>query len=596
MPGGVAVPDDDLPDAQAAPPPTRDAYGMPGGDISAGQLFGDMGKAVIGGVVHAAGNLADVFTGTAPGPESHASRWSSPFAVTDRLGQLDPNQELAHQALSNSYDRVFGTGPGAQTIKDYLPQATEAVGTVLGAGDLASAALEKPAAMSPEDIVNNQAQSSAQSQGAAAAAPRLGQTSPEIRQAIVQAAQKTGGAVNPDALVRHVEADTLPVPVRLTEGQALQDPVRISAEQNMRGQANGALAERFNQQNGHLIQNVQAIRDEVGPDVFTTNPVEHGDTLIKAYQDKDAALRADITAKYKALADANGGDLPLDGKTFVDSAQAALKKQMKAPFLPPGVQSTLSELGSGPMTFENFENLRTTLAAEGRKAARAGDGNAEGAINIVRDQLENVPVSGQTAAVKGLADQARSAAKARFDALRADPAYKAAVDGSVPPDRFVSKFVTGGTRDNVARMQQAFADDPVAQQTMGVAAVDHLRRSAGIDDMGNGNFSQAGFNKQLQALNPKLRALVGPAHADTLDQLGTVARYTQVQPRGAFVNNSNTLVGALAEHGSNLLEGVANAKTGGIGGTLARGVLNKRATRAAVQRALAPGAGLDQLQ
>lgn len=595
LPSGTAVPDDDLPGASAAP--QTDAYGMPGGDIGPGQLFGDMGKSLIGGIVHGAGNLADVFTGTAPGPESHASRWAAPFAITDRLGQLDPDQQLVHQAVNRGYDKAFGTGPLAQTVKERIPEATEAIGTVVpliqGFGGLVSPSLG--ASQTAEDVVNRMAQESPQSQGAAAAAPRVGQTSPELRQAIVSAAQKTGGAVNPDALARHVEADTLPVPIQLTEGQALQDPVRLSVEQNMRGQQT-ALSDRFSAQNGQLKQNLQAIRDEAGPDVFSANPVEHGDTLINAYKAKDAAAQADIKAKYQALADANGGDLPVDGEAFVNAADAALKKQMKAPFLPAPVQSVLQGLrDGGPMTMENFENLRTTLAAEGRKADRAGDGNAEAAISTVRDALENVPMQAGSAQIKALADSARSAAKARFDMLRDDPAYKAAVNDSVAPDRFVQKFVIGAPRDQVALMKSNLADNPVAQQTMGVATVDHLRRSAGVDDMGNGNFSQANYNKQLQALGPKIRQLVSPSTAETLEQLGNVARYTQAQPRGSFVNNSNTLVGSLAEHGAGVLEHIANAKTGGIGGTLVRGALNKRAAQAAAQRALAPGAGLDVL-
>jgi hypothetical protein len=600
LPGGSAVPDDDLPGASVA---------APSDDQSWSALFGDVARGIPRLAIETAGNLWDVATGTPAGPNSHASQWSAPFAnqtVTESpeeqnisalaaAGTTNPYDKEASSAVSNalshSYDSLFGTGDTAKFIKAYLPQDTQAVGTLSGVAGIAEGLADAPA-MTAEEVATRQAAMSPQSQGAAAAAPRVGQTTPELQQAIVKAAQQNGGAVNPDALARHVEADTLPVPIKLTEGQALQDPVRISAEQNMRGQANGALAQRFNEQNGGLIQNIQAIRDDVGPQVFTANPVEHGDALIKAYQDKDAAARADITAKYKALADANGGNIPLDGKSFLQASQATLDQQMKTEFLPSTVQSTLSKLGKGPMTFSNFENLRTTLAAEARKAARAGDGNAEGAISIVRDQLENMPIASQATGVKALADQARGTAKARFDALSADPAYKAAVNESVPPDRFVQKFVVGGTRDNVALMRQNLSGDPVAQQTMGVAAVDHLRRSANIDDMGNGNFSQANYNKQLQAMSPKLRTLVGPQTADTLEQLGNVARYTQAQPRGAFVNNSNTLVGALAEHGASALEHAANIKTGGIGGTLVRGALKGRAARAAAQRAIAPGAGL----
>ena len=82
------------------------------------------------------------------------------------------------------------------------------------------------------------------------------------------------------------------------------------------------------------------------------------------------------------------------------------------------------------------------------------------------------------------------------------------------------------TRDGVATMRQNLADNEVATQTMGVAALDHLRQSAGIDPMGNGNFTQAGFNKALIALDPKLQSLVDPKTAEHLGTLGNVARYT----------------------------------------------------------------------
>ena len=199
--------------------------------------------------------------------------------------------------------------------------------------------------------------------------------------------------------------------------------------------------------------------------------------------------------------------------------------------------------------------------------------------------------------MKSLADDARAAAKAQFQALDADPAYKAAVQESIPPDRFVQRYLTGpsATRDGVAIMKQNLADNPTALQTMSVATLDHLRQSAGVDSMGNGNFSQAGYNKALQALGPRMKSLVDPNTSETLDTLGNVARYTQAQPRGSAVNNSNTFVAAAAEGAKGLVEHAVNAKTLGLGGTATRRFLQKRAERQAVQRSLAPGAGLDQL-
>jgi len=435
---------------------------------------------------------------------------------------------------------------------------------------------------------------SPQSLSAAAASPALAGASPELQQAVRNAAQR-GGAVNQDVLTRHLEADSLPVKIQLTQGQATQDPTIISQERNLRAKY-PALADKYNQQNGQLVQNVQAIRDAVGPEVFSANPVDHGESLISAYKAKDTAAQADISAKYKALSDANGGDLPMDGRTFARTAQTALKQDMKAPFLPGSVQKIVDGFADGePMTFTNFENLRTILAAEARKADRAGDGNASRAISVVRDSLENMPISSDALGVKALADEARSAARARFQAMDADPAYKAAVDDSVPADRFVQRFITGpsATRDGVATMRTNLADQPSANQTMAVAALDHLKKAAGISDDWTGNFRQGGFNKALQALSPKLGSLLDPKTAETLDRLGRVSRNVAEQPVGSSVNNSNTAVAALANQGKNALESVANVAAHGVPvGTWARRGFDHLGAGRFVKQATAPGAGL----
>ena len=448
-------------------------------------------------------------------------------------------------------------------------------------------------APSAGDIAANTVKNSPQSMGAAAASPRISSTSPQLQQAIVGAAQKTGGAINPDALARHVEADTLPEPMQLTEGQALQDPARISNEQNLRGK-HQELSARFNEQNGQLVRNLQAIRDEVGPDVFTTNAVEHGDTLIKAYQDKGAAAEANTAAKYQALRDANNGDFPADPQQLVTNASAALKKEMLSSKAPKDVMSSLQEAADrGSISLDEFETARTRLAQIARSSS---DGQERYAAGVVRQEMEKLPISGNAANLKGLADDARNAARTQFQAVEADPAYKAAMSGSVPPDRFVQRFVTGGTRDNVALMKQNLAHDPVAQQTMGVAAVDSLRDAAGIKPDGTGNFTQAGYNKQRVALDPKMKSLISSDQAETVEKLGNVARYTQFQPRGSFVNNSNTFVSAAAQHAGDLAEGAIDRATGLPLASMTRGALAKRSQKAAVRNMLKPGAGLDVLE
>lgn len=278
---------------------------------------------------------------------------------------------------------------------------------------------------------------------------------------------------------------------------------------------------------------LDAIREQVGPDVTTTHPVDHGDTLIQAYKDKDAPVVADITAKYKALEDANGGQFPLDTKAFVTSTDEALSKALKTNALPADLAASLKEFRGGrQMTFEDFESLRSDAADAMRTAT---DGRQRAAASIVRDQLENMPLTPEAQELKPLADAARSAAKERFDALEADPAYKAAVNDTVPPDRFVQKFITGptATRDGVAQMKENLSDNPVATQTMGVAALDHLRNSSGID-VGS-DFRQGAFNKQLDFLGPRLKSLVDPKTLDQLESVGNAPGHGLVRKAVAAV-------------------------------------------------------------
>lgn len=429
-----------------------------------------------------------------------------------------------------------------------------------------------------------------QSLSAAAASPDLTRASPELRRAVA-AAQENGTQINPEVLQRHLQAEALPVPTRLTMGQATQDPIILSAEQNQRG-ANGAFAQHFNEQNLNLAKNMQVMRDRVGPDVFTTNQAEHGEALINTYQRKAAAAEADINAKYQALRDANGGQFPVDAKTLNNNVSAALHKELQFEHAPAAEMRQLQQFADkGGMTLEQYEAMRTNLARIMRSSA---DGNERAAAGIIRSQMEELPLSPAAAKVKGLADTARAAARAQFEALRNDPAYDAAVNKNISGDKFVSRYVINGDRNDLATMQNNLAHDPVARQTIGTAALEHLRQSAALDDQFRGNFAAARYNKAIQGLGSKLNQLFGPEQIEDLSNIGDVARYETFQPRGSFVNNSSTEVArqAIAEHGKNLAEGVANAKTFGFGGTLARKLLKGMAERRAFATHIAPGAGI----
>lgn len=439
-----------------------------------------------------------------------------------------------------------------------------------------------------------QAKGGLQSAGAAATTDQnavnalLAKASPELQNELKATPPNQ---INMPALERHVEADTLPVPVRLTRGQATQDVNLLSDEMNMRGK-NPELANRFNEQNGKLIENMNAIRDKAAPDVYGTSHLENADTIINSYKALDDARVADISAKYKALRDAAGGDFPIDGKKFAENAEKMLGKDLKTDFLPPAIAKQLDRYKNGEtMTFEQFESMRTNLASEMRKAERSGDGNAKAAASIVRTALEDLPLSGEAEKLKPLANEARSAAKARFDLLKKDPAYDAAVN-DVAPDKFITKYIINGNKRDLEALVSQLGKGSEGHQAVSAAVVNYLKDKAGIIN-DNGNFSQINYNKALKQLDPKLLDLVDGETAQQLKTLGNVARYTQAQPRGSYVNQSNTFVAGAKELAKSGVEKTVNMA--GFGyvpfGTMTREALAKRAAEKQTKESLKPGAG-----
>lgn len=429
-------------------------------------------------------------------------------------------------------------------------------------------------------------------------APTLEHASDDLRLAVARA-QEAGKPINPDILQRHIEADTLPVPVRISAGQASLDPAMISDEMNSRGGKSPKVSPEFyNAQGKALAQNLDVIRKNAAPDVTADNPTDHGQVLVDQYKAMDAPVVADIAAKYKALEDANGGEFPLDGKALAANTQAALDKALKSNSVPADLQANLDKFANGrQMTFQDFETMRSDAADAQRTAT---DGRQRAAAAIVREQLEAMPLTPEAAALKPLADAARAAAKARFDALDSDPAYKAAVSDGVPAgessplaDSFVQKYLVNGPRANVLQMRKNLADQPIAQQTIPAATVDYLRGKAKAD-VDTGQFNAASFNGTVDKLKPKFDALMDPASAATIQQVGNVAKYTTVQPKGSFVNNSNTLVGMGLDVAKNRIGDALNTATLGASGTIAgiaKGIGEVKKAKAATM----PGAGITKL-
>jgi hypothetical protein len=396
---------------------------------------------------------------------------------------------------------------------------------------------------------------------------------------------------------RHAKAQSLPIPMELTRGMALDDSNLFSREQNAKYIPE--MGQRLQLLDDQLVKNASAIKEQAAPDLnITDTMLDHSQGIIDSIKSFDQARQADITSKYKALADANGGDLPVNGDRFVKAADAALHADDMGSFLPTEVKQLMNKYrDTGDMTFNQFETMRTILA----RAQRATmDGNASHAIGVVREALETLPLSEEASALKPLADAARQAARERFQDIKIDPAYKAITRDATPvgevsslADNFTRNYIINGKTANVGRLMEKISDDPVAKQKVAAAVLDHLRDAAGIDlAKDTGNFAQSRYNAALEKLiqNKKLEKVLPEQQVNQVKTLGEVARYVKQQKSSAFVNNSNTAAALAGKMGANAIEHAINAKTL-IGGTVVRKILGNRALEKEVARSLEPNAG-----
>jgi hypothetical protein len=333
----------------------------------------------------------------------------------------DPNNPISSRIVDIN-NLLPIAGPVAATAGDLLKSGIRSQAATLET-PFAESTGAPAAAPTAEENLAAQIARSPQNMGAAAAAPSLEGVSPETRQVVANAPN-----INTEALRRQADAETLPLPegtdpMRLRKGQATQDDQQISDEKNMRADPDtqGLLTDSINDQNTKLGQSMGEIRRQATPDIVQQSNADHGQAAIDAIKTQDNAAVVDMRQKYQALANANGGAMPIDAGSAVGAINSELSRGFltKTAAQDPVISEVLDKLNSGqPMSFEEFENARTNLAA----VQRASGPQAKAAA-IVRNALENLPLTPEASNLKSVADTARAAAKARYDTIEANPAY-----------------------------------------------------------------------------------------------------------------------------------------------------------------------------
>ncbi len=490
---------------------------------------------------------------------------------------------------------------GVPEAAGLAPAIAPAAEQAMGAPAQLKAGFQKIKSELPVVRVEKANQPTAIQSGGAAAATNQAMLNEAINRASPELAAELKAMkpeqVNKVALENQLVADTLPIPVRLTKGQATQDPSLISFERNERGMKE-KLSQHFNEQNKALQENAEAIKQRTAEGTFEPDYVANSERAIESFQQINKQNQAAIKSAYNELDKLGAGKIEVDSKTFGQNAIKALTENEDIDFLPSTIKSKIEAYQEGkPMNFAQYENLRTQISRETRKAQRADDGNAVHALTIARSELEKLPLLNETAEAKVVADKARSLAAQEFGLLdkRRDtynPVYADIVNGGADTSNFIPKVVIRSKNADFAKAMDMLKDNPDAIKQLRAGTLDYMIRES---TDASGNFKTGKFTQLINNLdvNKKLATLFGE-DSQVLKDLAKTGQLIESRPRGSFVNESNTSVANMAsQYAKGAAEQGVNIAAKGLPiGTMGRQFLEKRAAKKQVQETLKPGAGV----
>ena len=351
-----------------------------------------------------------------------------------------------------------------------------------------------------------------------------------------------------------------------TQAQLSKRPEEWRAEREL-AKNNSDLNNTHVGNNEQLTSKWQSLADETG-----ANPVDNNARMESTFQtlkQGDEAAQADITAKYNAAREMGGNDAQLNHMRFIDQASRELEEQGLGSFLKGDIRGVFKGMFENPdfkLTHGKSEEIVKILNA---RLKTTTDGNERAALAIVRKNLDNevdrsidelggvLPngdINGGLAGARGAWQEARGAARDRFQDLDNNPALKAAID-DVAPDKAFDKLVLKANERDLVKLVDSLKNSPDGQQNLADlqgATIEHFITKATAAD--NGAFSTAQLNKAINSFgNNRMRALFTPEQIARINDIQKVGDILMQRPQGAHINDSNTASTLI-----NQLIGIAN--------------------------------------
>lgn len=389
----------------------------------------------------------------------------------------------------------------------------------------------------------------------------------------VMSSLDAGNAPDAGTLLRQSDFDALGM--KSLQGQVTRDPMQFAREQNLRGVADVGqpLTDRLLEQ-GNILQD-RIVRRASG----AADPYQAGGQISGALAKTDELLSGEVSARYQQARTAAGKDLdvPLTGLAQ-DYAQTLSDF---ADRIPTSVRQKFTDLGLDPANPTNQRKLFTVEDADKLLKTINKNQSNDPAVNAALGELRTAVKRAVSDAAPdgGVFAPAVSAARERFQMHDAIPALKAASEGSIAPEDFVRKFVTGGKIDDVKGLASVLKQaDPDAFQQARAQIAETLRNSAYGSSMVGKNDAMAAksYADMVKKISTeKLKLFFGPDEVADILREARVATYITRAPNTSTVNRSNT-----AAAGMNLLRSAPF-----VGKTIG-GVADRRAVNSSLKAAL----------
>lgn len=385
-----------------------------------------------------------------------------------------------------------------------------------------------------------------------------------------------GAAATDMALQRRQAAADLPVPIKLTKGQAERDPAQLTFEQETAKDPNlGArLRENAAEQNARIPQNFEAFIDQTGAQA--PNLIETGRAVDQALVKDAARAKAEYKVRYRQAEKAGEMEEPVstaplvsfiaenasfDSPTLAPSLALARKELVRLG----GADLVDGQLQPRDMSLKQMELLRrqinTSIGADLTNATNMKFGV----------QLKQL-IDTQTEGMGGQLYKDARKARQRYAQLYEDNAVvsdllatrKGTSDRQVALENVFRRTILNGTREDLGKLRRTLqvsgsAEGAQAWRELQGATLRHLidqaTSGAGTDMRGNPIVSAAKLNAAVRALEAggKLDFVLGKRGAQQIRDINDLAKVIYTLPPGSSVNTSNTagvLMRAMAEAGA----------------------------------------------